>query len=460
MDFRGKAIGVRSPVLHPFLHPFLNFVLCLSAYVVPLGAEAAVPGKVQAPVVAYASGDLVRLARKETLQFNKEPFLAAPKGQEFTVFKHEPGKGVVYLAFVQKEGGVIAVTLPEDALELVAPDGWMYLLRGAQAFRDQRFEDAGKLLANAGQDAGYKALATAILARVEALTAAGRQVLQVEADATLKGAPEAYAARLAAVQGRFLEWVGGGRELAADLSNRGYSSLALAVDEGIDKLSARVCAKKDAAAAPVVVPASRLAREEMAAKVRQAAFAVVRCRQAMAVRRMVEAKSYIEEGLGAEPARPELKTMQKKVLAEIADAEDRYNAALSNQKRNLPQALLALERGLKTCADLPQLQKLREELSGALEEKTAPPVTPVFLSTAKTATPVATLEEGRRLYMTRCTQCHDLEMLDSRSAGAWKTEVSGMARRAKIDEAQQNVIVQYLAAAQVVAAQAPARKSE
>lgn len=205
---------------------------------------------------------------------------------------------------------------------------------------------------------------------------------------------------------------------------------------------------------------SQLPREELSGRVREAAFAVVRCRQAMAVRRMVEAKGYIEEGLKAEPSRPELKAMQVKVLGEIADAEDRYNAALSNQKRNLPQALLALERGLKTCADLPQLQKLREELSGALEEKTAPAVTPVFLSAAKTTTPVATLEEGRRLYMSRCTQCHDLEMLDSRSAGAWKTEVSGMARRAKIDEAQQNVIVQYLAAAQVVASQAPARKSE
>jgi hypothetical protein len=175
---------------------------------------------------------------------------------------------------------------------------------------------------------------------------------------------------------------------------------------------------------------------------------------------MVEAKGYIEDGLRAEPARPELKAMQTKVLADIADAEDRYNAALSNQKRNLPQALLALERGLKTCADLPQLIKLREDLSGALEEKTAPPVTPTFLSIAKTSVPLATLEEGRKLYTTRCTQCHDLEMLDKRTVTAWKSEVAGMARRAKIDDTQQDVIVQYLAAAQVVAAQAPVRKSE
>lgn len=442
----------------PVLRQILISALCAGACVLPRGAVGAPPSTVPPPAVVYASGDLVRVVRKETLQFNKEPFLAAPKGQEFTVLKHEAGKGPVYLAFLQKEGGVIAVTLPEEALELVPPDGWMILLRGCQAFRDQRFEEAGKLLARAVQDAAYKALASEVLARVEAIMGGARQILQVEGDAALKASPENYGLRLGVVQKVFAEAVSGGRGLAADLANRGFMSLAISLDDGIERLSARVCPRKDAGG--VEIPATRLAREEVAANAMQAAFSVVRCRQAIAVRRMVEAKGYIEDGLRAEPARPELKAMQTKVLAEIADAEDRYNAALSNQKRNLPQALLALERGLKTCADLPQLIKLREDLSGALEEKTAPPVTPAFLSMAKTSVPLATLEEGRRLYTTRCAQCHDLEMLDKRSVTAWKSEVAGMARRAKIDDKQQDVIVQYLAAAQVVAAQPPARKSE
>lgn len=422
--------------------------------VVSLGAP---PAKPQTPAVVYTSGDLVRLARKETLQHNKEPFLAAPKGQEFTVLKHEPAKQLVYLAFVQKEGGVIAVTLPEDSLELVTPDGWMLLIRGCQAFRDQRFEDAGKFLGRAAQDAGYKPLATQVAPRLEAMLNAARQVSQVDSDAALKASPDAFAPKLAAVQKMYADAVAGGRDLAADLLGKGYTSLAIAIDEGIERLNARVVPKREGAVAAVEIPATKLAREEVASKAMQAAFSVVRCRQAMAVRRMLEAKGYIEDGLKAEPARPELKAMQTKVVAEIADAEDRYNAALSNQKRNLPQALLALERGLKTCADLPQLMKLRDELSGALEEKTAPPVTPAFLSTAKTTTPPAALEEGRKLYMTRCSQCHDLEMLDSRSASSWKSEVSSMARRAKLDDAQQNTIVQYLAAAHVVVTQAPAK---
>jgi predicted secreted protein len=60
------------------------------------------------------------------------------------------------------------------------------------------------------------------------------------------------------------------------------------------------------------------------------------------------------------------------------------------------------------------------------------------------------LVEGHRLYTTRCSQCHDLEMLDSRSAGGWKDEVAGMAGRAKIDTTQQATIVQYITAALAV----------
>jgi hypothetical protein len=165
---------------------------------------------------------------------------------------------------------------------------------------------------------------------------------------------------------------------------------------------------------------------------------------------MVEARGYIETGLKAEPARPELKAMLLKVEEDIKDAENRGDSAESNRRRNLGQALLALERGLKLCADHPRLLTLREEMSGALEERTAPPVNAEFMAAAKPAAPAERLEQGRQLYTTRCTQCHDLEMLDSRTVGNWKSEVAGMARRAKVDDAQQNVIMEYLTAAHSV----------
>ena len=422
-------------------------------------AEAA-PQNVPAPV-SYIPGDLVRVARKETLQLKGEPFLGAPKGQEFTVLRHERGKGPVVLAFLQKEGGVVEVTLPEDAVELVPPDGWALLLRGVQAFRDQRFDDARKLLGKATLDAQYKAMASSVQARLEPVLKSAGQVLQVESDPSLKGLPEAREQRLALAQKAFADAVALGRNTTVELANRGYTSLAYSFEEGLDRLGTRVLPKIEAATAGrPELPPSRLSKDELANKARLAAFSIVRCRQAMAVHRMVEAKSYTEEGLRAEPSRPELKAMQTKADAEIRDAEDRYNAALSNQKRNLPQALLALERGLKTCADLPQLLQLRDELSGALEEKTAPPVNPAFLAATKSSVAPDRLEEGRQLYTTRCTQCHDLEMLDSRSASSWKSEVSSMARRAKINDTQQGIIVEYLAAAQVMASQAPLKKSE
>jgi hypothetical protein len=426
-----------------------------------ISGEAAAPvagsnNATAAVTVTYTPGDLVRLARKETLQLNSEPFLGAPKGQEFTVLRHEHGKAVV-LAFLQKEGGVVEVTLPADSLELVPPDGWSLLLRGVQAFREQRFEEARKLLAKASQDETYKALASSVQSRLEPILQTAGQVLQTEADPSLKALPEARARRLGQFQKAFCDAVALGRNATAELANRGFTSLAFSFEEGLDRLGARTLPKAEGRPE---LPPSRVSKDELAAKARQTAFSIVRCRQAMAVRRMVEAQSYIEEGLQAEPSRPELKVMQAKVEIEIHDAEDRYNAAVSNRKRNLPQALLALERGLKTCADLPQLIQLRNELSGALEEKTAPPITPAFLATAKVTIPQATLEEGRQLYMTRCTQCHDLEMLDSRSADGWKKEVSSMAGRAKINGAQQGIIVEYLAAAQVVAAQTPDKKTE
>jgi cytochrome c5 len=382
-----------------------------------------------APAAPYASGDLVRLARKETVMFKGEPFLAGPKGQEFTVLKHEPAKGLVYLAFVQKEGGVIAVTLPDAALELVPPDGWALLIRGTQAFRDQRFEDARKLLGRAAQDPVFKGIASGVALRIEGVMQAGGAALQS------KGGP---------AQKAFVEALSSGRETAAEVFQKGYTSVAQALEEGLDRLAARVLAQKED------VPPSKLPREELANRASEAAFSVVRCRQAMAVRRMVEARGYIEAGLKAEPARPELKAMLLKVEEDIKDAENRGDSAESNRRRNLGQALLALERGLKLCSDHPRLLKLREEMSGALEERTAPPLTPAFLAAAKPAVPVERLEQGRQLYTTRCTQCHDLEMLDSRTVGNWKSEVAGMARRAKVDDAQQNVIMEYLTAAHAV----------
>jgi mono/diheme cytochrome c family protein len=87
-------------------------------------------------------------------------------------------------------------------------------------------------------------------------------------------------------------------------------------------------------------------------------------------------------------------------------------------------------------------------MQSAFEERTAPPVTQAFLKAAGSEVSAKAMEDGRRLYTNRCTECHDLELLDSRSVNAWRDVVGTMARRAKIDGGQQARIVEYLAAAQ------------
>ena len=111
-------------------------------------------------------------------------------------------------------------------------------------------------------------------------------------------------------------------------------------------------------------------------------------------------------------------------------------------------ALTAIEHGLKLCADHPQLLALKKEMSSAFEERTSPPVTTAFLAAAKVSTPLAALTEGHQLYTTRCAECHDLELIDSRGMGGWQKAVAGMSRRANLTAPQQARILDYLAAAQ------------
>lgn len=411
-----------------------------------LCALAALPAA--AGSAAFGPGDLVRTTKKETLHFLGEPFLAAPKGQEFILLEHNAAQKSVSLAFVQKEGGVIAVTLPDASVEAAPLDGWGSLLRGTQLFLDQRFADSRKLVSQGATDAAFGPLATRVLTGTDILLQSAQSAHQLLAQAQSAGGAhaEAFRLKLGAAQTAFVAAMRKVHELVADLDKQGYTSLAFCLDEGAQRLAARLI-PAGFALNGAEIPPTPYARPDLAARASKAAFSVVRCRQAVAVRRMIEASQYAEEGLRAEPARPDLQKMRAKIQEDIQDAEGRADAAEQNRKRNLGQALLALERGLKYCADHPRLAKLREDMSGALETKTAPRVTPEFLAAARSSASPAVLTEGHQLYTGRCAQCHDLEMLDSRSLSGWKSEVAGMAGRAKISAAQQSTILEYIAAA-------------
>jgi hypothetical protein len=169
------------------------------------------------------------------------------------------------------------------------------------------------------------------------------------------------------------------------------------------------------------------------------------------MRCLVNADEEIRAGLAAEPNRPELKTFQPKVEKDIAEAAERCTDADRMRKipKGTPHALTALEMGLKLCADHPQLLALKKDMAGAFEEGTSPPVTAAFLSVAGGGD-AKILADGHSLYTNRCTECHDLELIDSRTASSWEKMVSSMSRRAGLNNEQQAHIMAYITAAQKV----------
>jgi hypothetical protein len=354
-----------------------------------------------------AAGDLVRLTKSESLMFQGKELTSVGKGGEFAVLKHDSIKRVLFLEYYKDDGTLIAVTAPAEAFESCPPQPWVDLLKGVEAFRDLRADDARRLLARAAQDEQQRVIATALAPKISAAFAGGNAVV---------------------LQGL--------REAAAQLAQAGQLSLALALDMGVDRFGG--------------APPSKLDRTDLAKRVIVSSRALGRARQAAGVRKLVAAKKLIDEGLQAEPGRSDLKALAEKLDKEIAEADEHHKNA--NRMRQVPKgtvhALTAIEMGLKVCVDHPRLRALKGEMQSAFEERTSPPVTPALLALAGSSASKDALTEGHKLYTTRCAECHDLELLDSRSMTAWRQIVGGMSGRAKITNAQQERILDYIAVAQ------------
>jgi hypothetical protein len=76
------------------------------------------------------------------------------------------------------------------------------------------------------------------------------------------------------------------------------------------------------------------------------------------------------------------------------------------------------------------------------------------------ATTLPALNQGRKLYITRCSSCHNLKAPASLSAAEWPDMVERMATNAELNDVQKRAITQYLvaiaAAAQDTSSAAPA----
>jgi len=364
---------------------------------------------------AFAPGELVRVTRGEMMQFEGRNFVGSAKGEEFPVLQQDAARGVLLVPYYKKDGPPIAVAIAADAVEAAPRDGWLDLLAGLEAFRDQRYETARQFLTRAAQDEKYRALAAALTPRV-----------------------------LGAVTSRSAGTLANLRETAAQLETLGHPCLALALDEGTDRLGGPTA------------PPTKLNRPDLAQRVATSTRALARTRQAVAMHCLTNAAEEIHAGLAAEPNRPELKAFQAKVEKDMAEADEHCADADSYRKifKGTPHALTALEMGLKVCADHPKLLALKKDMAGAFEEGTAPPVNAAFMAAVKSGD-AKELAEGHSLYTNRCTECHDLELIDSRTMSSWEKMVGSMSRRAGLDEAQQARIIAYITAAQKVVQSKP-----
>lgn len=374
---------------------------------------------------ALTIGEPVRATHSEMLTFQGKNFSRAGKGQEFTLLKHDASRKQVFVSFLKDDNTMIAVSLPAEAVEPAAPRASMDLVRGAEAFRDQRYDEAKRLLTRAAQDRQYAALGGALFTRMNGAVAS---VSQARTNPAMRQAATNTLQTL--------------RDTAEQLAKAGMPSLALPLDEGADRLAAQ--------APGLTVPVSKVDRADLAKRTAVSQRAFLLARQAFALKQLVAASKNIREGLEAEPAHPELKAMQPLVQKDLGEADSLCKTAkkMQRQPNGAIHALSAIDDGLKLCTDHTDLRELRKELASAFEERTSPQVTPAFLSLAKVSTPTPMLEEGRKLYTSRCTECHDLEMLDGRTLTAWERMVSGMARRANLNDAEKTRIMDYIAAAQ------------
>ena len=343
----------------------------------------------------FSPGDSVRVTKGEMLLFKGQNFQPAAKGQEFTVLKFDAVAHRVFVSYLKDDDSLVAVSLPAEVLEPAPLNAWADLVKGAQAFRDQRQPEAARLFQRAAQDAAIKPLATSIAARLAA------------------GAPAM-------------------RELTAQLATAGLPSLALPLDEGTDRLASATPTKLD--------------RADLAKRVAVSHNAFMRARQSLARHRLIEASKHLETGLAAEPGHLAMKALDARNQRNLADAQGMLEDAekMRHFHKGTVHAMTAIENGLKLCADHVKLRALKQEMSAEFEERTSPPVTPAFLAAMKVKGSGETLIEGRKLYTTRCAECHDLEMLDSRSMDGWTRIVGAMSGRANLKGSEQARIMEYL----------------
>ena len=82
-----------------------------------------------------------------------------------------------------------------------------------------------------------------------------------------------------------------------------------------------------------------------------------------------------------------------------------------------------------------------------LTNNAPPPVTPAMTNAGRDHADLATLKEGRRLFVSRCIECHTLPPFWHYRAKDWPGIVDSMAHRANLKRNERDAIVAYVLAA-------------
>jgi hypothetical protein len=85
---------------------------------------------------------------------------------------------------------------------------------------------------------------------------------------------------------------------------------------------------------------------------------------------------------------------------------------------------------------------------GCESTRFAPPVVTSKMATAGKGSQVnvATLEEGRQLFVHRCIECHTLPVVQRYDAVAWPWLINDMSARANLRPAEREALVAYILA--------------
>jgi tetratricopeptide (TPR) repeat protein len=352
----------------------------------------------------FAPDDEVRLRRDEPLEFKGAKFRQGHRGEIYTVLQYDITLGKVYVLAKDSDGKPFALSVSEQAVEVLPKDVALLMQRGAIALRQKDLAAAREnfVKASGGQLAEKSAVDLATLTDALRITMANiakahaaRDRVAPEIQRMLKNAevagrpnplfPNDPGNQIRAAEIRekaaqlqkqvdqmvmqqetqFIEVVKGLAATTDRLVEAGYLTVAVDVGDGLSALAAQQMPKR-----PEAQPVFAWNRADIARRSAEAGAAVAMVERELAARRLQAALEALKKGMQAEPGRAELRKLKLRVDGDM----DRVKAALLiieslRQQRDFEKALKEIEQAEALIADSTALETVAREMRQLLNER-------------------------------------------------------------------------------------------